>query len=147
LSHLRFRQPGAAGVTELSDELPSDEWDAAINDAAMFVDEITQDDEEILVLSQDEIIPFHSFTRHVGGRYRLAFFWLRIGLLDRQGFDRLVPRRVFQELLEKPPRIVVSAYGDGPALLGPLPELQNLLQRSRLVRSFAYVQILERAAQ
>lgn len=146
LSHLRFRQPGAPGVTELSAQLPSDEWDRAINDAALFVDEITRDDEEILVLNQDEIVPFHSFTRHVGGRYRLAFFWLRIGLLDREGFDRLVPRRVLQELLEKPPRVLVSAYGR-PALLEPLPELRALLERSGVVRSFAYIQILEQGSQ
>jgi hypothetical protein len=146
LSHLRFRQPGAPGVTELSAQLPSDEWDRAINDAAVFVDEITRDDEEILVLSQDEIVPFHSFTRHVGGRYRLAFFWLRIGLLDRDGFDRLVPRRVLQDLLEKPPRVLVSALGDRPALLEPLPELRAVLERARLVRSFAYIQILEQGS-
>ncbi|HMJ12985.1 MAG TPA: hypothetical protein VK524_16300, partial [Polyangiaceae bacterium] len=147
LEHLRFREPGAPGVTELSAELPADEWDRVMNDASMFVDEIAQDDEEILVLSADEIIPFHSFTRHVGGRYRLAFFWLRIGLLDRAGFDRLVPRAVLQKLLAKPPRIVVSSYGDLPLLVGHIPELEALMARYRLVRSFAYIQVLEARAQ
>jgi hypothetical protein len=146
LRHLRFRQPGAPGVTELSAALPSDAWDSAIDSAALFVDEITRDDDEILVLSQDEIIPFHSFTRHVGGRYRLAFFWLRIGLLDRDGFDRLVPRHVLQDILARPPKVVVSAYGSAPALLGPLPELQALLERSRLLRSYAYIEIRELGA-
>jgi hypothetical protein len=144
LVHLRFREPDAPGVNNFSEALPDDEWDRIMNEASMFVDEITEDGEEILVVSQDEIVPFHSFTRHVGGRYRLAFFWLRIGLLDREGFDRLVPREVLQKIIQHPPRVVVSAYGDMPLLLERLPELRGLGEKYRLLRSFGYIQILER---
>lgn len=144
LAHFRFRSNHAPGVAMFSEALPDHEWDSIMNEACMFVDEITRDGEEVLVLSQDEIIPYHSFTRHVGGRYRLAFFWLRIGLLDREGFDRVVPPNVVEDILKNPPRVVISAVGDTPALLVPLPELGSLLPRYQLARSFGYIQVLVR---
>lgn len=145
LAHLRFREWRAAGVENASQTLSDPDWDQAMNRAAMFVDEITADGEEVLVASQDEIVPFHSFTRYAGGRYRAAFFWLRIGVLDRKGFDRLVPASVVRDLVDHPPRVIVSAYGTTPVLFQKIPELKALAPQYHVARAFAYILILTRA--
>ena len=144
LAHLRFRQPGHPGFREFSSHVSDHDWDVAVNAAAMFVDQLADDDEEILIVMPTQLIAFHSFTRDLGGRYRYLFYLVRMGLLDRKGFDALVPPDFVAQILRRPPRLVVASTGTMPRLLEVIPELQTIGKKYRVAGRFGVALVLQR---
>jgi hypothetical protein len=145
LRYLRYRP--ALPVAENARWLQSATERDADNDAASaFVDDITADGEEVLVLTQDHLITHHSFTEHVGGRYRYLFYLLKTGVLDRKSFFELVPHDVVERLLHAPPRIIVTAAGHVPPLLHALPELSRLAALYEPKARFGSILVLARRA-
>jgi hypothetical protein len=143
LAFLRRRLPHPPDEAAPLFIVPGDVRDRQNDEAAMLVDELTSDGEEVLVLTRDQLITFASFTEQVGGRYRFLLYLARTGLLDRSGVEALAPGLV-ERLLASPPRVIVTEDGDVPPLLLAFPELRRLAPRFRPVRSFGTILVLLR---
>lgn len=130
LSYLRYHTEADARAQELPVGMDYDQWDSYIDATAQQVDELTQDGEEVLVLSAAQLINYASNTEPAGGKYSHFFYLLRCGLLDRAAFLELMPKETLRRLLSSPPRVVVW-QGRDEAILQALPELQSALSRVR----------------
>lgn len=135
LDRLRFRSPQPPGDAPTVFGVTADVRDRQTSEAAMFIDEITRDGEEVLVLTRNQLITFESFTEHIGGRYRFLLYLARTGLLDRAGVEALAPGLV-AGIIAAPPRVIVTEGGDVPPLLEIFPELRTLARRFRPARAF-----------
>jgi hypothetical protein len=82
----------------------------------------------------------------VGGRYRFLFFLVRTGLLDRRGFDRVVPREALDRILGSLPRVAVTERGELPPLLREFPELQSAGRDYEIAGDFDGILVLERTS-
>ena len=71
-------------------------------------------DELINLTRANRLLYFNSDTVPIGGRYHFFFYLASVGLLDRAGFDRLVPRDAVYDLAQRPPRVIVSSIGFVP---------------------------------
>jgi hypothetical protein len=143
LAGLRFRDETARGEWEGLFPEPAYERDRDVNEAAMFIDSITDDGEAILIMTRSHILHVHSFTQQVGGRYRFLFYMAHTGLLDRAALQRLAPG-LMQSLVATPPRVIVSSKGYVPPLIERLPELRGLSKRFTPARAFGSILVLVR---
>jgi hypothetical protein len=132
LEHLLYREKFGRYVRDVSPNLFDHDWDIAEDDAAHYIKSVSLRNEDVLLLTANRLLYFNSETKPIGGRYQFFFYLISVGLLDREGFDHLVPRRVVDDILERPPRIIVSQLGIVP-IADAFPELQYL-------RDNAYVQ-------
>ncbi|HEY6557686.1 MAG TPA: hypothetical protein VI072_10450 [Polyangiaceae bacterium] len=130
LTYLRYHTEADVRARELPLAMNYDQWDSYIDATAQQVDELTQDGEEVLVLSAAQLINYASSTEPAGGKYSHFFYLLRCGLLDRAAFFELVPKETIGRLLSSPPRVVVLQDGDA-AITEALPELHSALRRVR----------------
>jgi hypothetical protein len=143
LDGLRFREATARGEWAGLFPEPAYQRDREVNEAAMYIDSITEDGEAVLVATHSHILHVHSFTQQVGGRYRFLFYMAHTGLLGRDALDRLAPG-LLQALVRTPPRVIVSSLGYVPPLLVQLPELAHISRRFRPARSFGTILVLVR---
>jgi hypothetical protein len=101
------------------------EEDMCEDNVAAYVDSKSLPGEEMLLLTANRFMYLNSNTRPVGGRYHYYFYLAAVGLIDRAGFDKLVPRKVLDRILAHPPRIIISAFGWVP-LQVVFPEFRKL---------------------
>ncbi|HEX7672261.1 MAG TPA: hypothetical protein VF395_21845 [Polyangiaceae bacterium] len=109
--HLRYRRLNSPYVREFATQLYDRDWDIADDQAAAYVKSISLHDEEMLLLTANRLVYLNSDTRPIGGRYHFFFYLASVGLLDREGFDALVPKSVVDDILERPPRVIVAGIG------------------------------------
>jgi hypothetical protein len=114
LRHLRYRKKLNQNVRDFSADVTDHEWDATEDAAAEYVKSISFPGEDMLLLMSNRLLYYNSETRPIGGRYHFFFYLASVGLLDREGFDKLVPKEVIQDILERPPRVIVSSIGFVP---------------------------------
>lgn len=126
LVHLRYRDRHSHYTRDFSPSLSDHDWDRAEDEVDEYVKSISQPGEEVLLLTANRLFYFNSDTRPPGGRYHFYFYLVAVGLLDRAGFDALVPKEVVQDILLRPPRVIVAAYGHVP-LAEQFPEFRQLL--------------------
>ncbi len=131
LKHLKFRPLDNPYVRNFSPDITDNEWDAVTDEAARYIDSITPDGAEVLILDPNRLLTFASNTAPYGGRYHYYFYLVSVGILDRKGFDANVPRHVVRHLFVDPPQVLISSLGR-VAMLEEFPEFANL-------RDFAYV--------
>lgn len=144
LEHLRYWRVHSPYVKDFSADISDHDWDIIEDDAALYVKSISFPGEEVLLLTANRLLHLNSETRPVGGRYHFYFYLVSVGLLDRQGFDRLVPERVLAGILASPPQVIVAGLGNVP-LAEAFPELKSLRDtRYRRTRSFRHIWIYER---
>jgi hypothetical protein len=131
LVHLRYREKFSPYVRDASPNLFDRDWDEAEDQAGAYVKSISVPGEEILLLTANRLLNYDSNTRPQGGRYHFLFYLASVGLLDRDGFDALVPPVVIGDILRHPPRVIVSSMGNVP--------LQNVFPEFRRLRDTYYV--------
>lgn len=129
LVHLRYRERHSRYTRDFSPSLSDHDWDRAEDEVDEYVKSISQPGEEVLLLTANRLFYFNSNTRPPGGRYHFYFYLVAVGLLDRKGFDALVPKEVVEDILQRPPRVIVAAYGHVP-LAEQFPEFRNLVFES-----------------
>lgn len=127
LVHLRYRDRHSRYTRDFSPSLSDHDWDRAEDEVDEYVKSISVPGEEVLLLTANRLFYFNSNTRPPGGRYHFYFYLVAVGLLDRAGFDALVPKEVVQDILLRPPRVIVAAYGHVP-LAEQFPEFRELLE-------------------
>jgi hypothetical protein len=143
LEHLRFRSGDGKYKRPESPHISDTEWDLVENDASNYIRSIVAPNEPILLLTSNRLLHFNSDTISVGGRYHYHLFLACFGFLDRDGFDKLVPHEIIDEIVANPPRVIVSAYENSP--LGDVfPEFEQM-RDSRYVktRNFRHILIYE----
>lgn len=123
-------------VHSFSTGISERDWDESVDRAARYVDEITLEDEPILVQSDQRLIHYLSRTHSVGGRYATYWYLVSVGLLDRSGFDRITPRSVLENILKNPPRVLVLNREDS-RFDEAFPELHSLREQ-RYVEAQAF---------
>ncbi|MBM4363681.1 MAG: hypothetical protein FJ104_13450, partial [Deltaproteobacteria bacterium] len=128
LAGLRFHPPDYPYPTE-KDRLQGGA-DAAIDDAARFLDGLTSDGEEVLLLGPMQILVLASGTRAWGGRHVHDLWLLDRGVLSAQAFREIVPPSFFERLRADPPRVVVGELRERH-LVEALPELAEVLGSGR----------------
>ncbi len=139
LEHLRYHRRYSPYTQDFSRDLSDHDWDIAEDEAAHFVRSISDPGEVVLLLTANRLHHFNSETRPVGGRYHFYFYLAAVGLLDRKGFDQLVPKEVVEDIVRDPPRILVAGFDKVP-LANVFPELGNLrFTRYFRVRTFAHI--------
>ncbi len=144
LRHLRFQPAESPYVRDFSAQISNFDWDVAANRAAEHIDRVTEDGEQVLVSSRNELLTYNSHTTSVGGRYRYLFYLLRHHFIDRDAFFEIVPVGAIEGLRERPPRVIASVYGAAP-LYEHLPELGTLMmERYILSGKYRHILIYER---
>ncbi|HEY6556141.1 MAG TPA: hypothetical protein VI072_02670 [Polyangiaceae bacterium] len=128
LEYVRFRPLFNPYVRDFLPGMSDREWDQAVAEVAAYVDELADDNEPILVLCDDHLIHAAARTTSVGERYAFYFYLISVRLLDRAGFDQLVPREIISDIVDAPPRFIVTA-GDDQPLVRAFPELRELRDR------------------
>jgi hypothetical protein len=93
-----------------------------------YLDEITEDGEEILVTFSNELLPLLSNTTPFGGRYSYYLYLAKFDFLSKPGFDAIVPGELVTRIFEDPPRVMVFSLGR-PKLFELVPGLQRMLNR------------------
>ncbi len=142
LEHLRYRGSNRY-VKQDSPSLTDRAWDAAMDRTAQYIKSVSSPNDRMLMLTADRILYVATGTRPVGDRYHFFFYLASVGLIDREGFDRLVPEAVLQDILEHPPHVLVSAYGGAP-LEVVFPELRDLRDhRYVLTRHYRHILVYE----
>jgi hypothetical protein len=146
LARLRFHPPQVPYFSASRSTSRYDLLDASLDAAATRIASLTTPGETVLVLSENDLLTFASETQPVGGRYAPAFYLLRAGMLDRQGFLSLLPNETYRKLLDDPPRILVSEPGND-ILLDRLPELRTALRNKgyELDSRHGYLRIYRRS--
>jgi hypothetical protein len=127
LVHLRYRERHSRYIRDFAPSLSDHDWDRAEDEMDEYVKSISVPGEEVLLLTPNRLFYFNSNTRPPGGRYHFYFYLVAVGLLDRAGFDALVPKEVVQDILVRPPRVIVAAFGHVP-LAEQFPEFRQLMQ-------------------
>lgn len=135
---LAYRNPAPPALREGSSPLSNPDVDRALEDLAHYIDEITEDDEEILVTVPNEILPLLSNTRSYGGRYKYYFYLAKTDFLTPENFAFLVPSELLTRLKTDPPRVMVVSFGQ-PTLYQLVPGFVKLLRQNyRFDRRFAH---------
>jgi hypothetical protein len=143
LDHLKYRRLASPYTREFSPGLKDRQWDEADDQTAAYVKSLSLPGEEMLLLTANRLVYFNSNTHPIGGRYHFYFYLASVGLLDREGFDKLVPRRVIQDIIDRPPRVIVGAMGWVP-LAVMFPELRWLRDtRYEHTRHFQHIFVHE----
>jgi hypothetical protein len=119
--------------------------DVALDEAAQYIDSITEDGTEVLVTMPNELLNFISNTRPAGGRYKYLFYLAKVDLLPPEAFNALVPRQIIDELIADPPPVIVVGFGV-TNMLTSIPELAVLFDRYRMTRHFKYMAVMEPVA-
>ncbi len=144
LRYLRFSAENNPAVKDRKTEITNHEWDAQINQASMYIDEITRDGEEVLVLCPNQLLTFHSHTRQAGGRYRYLFYLVKFRVMSRRSFLAVVPFDDMVDIFRNPPRVAVSEEGV-QALVEAFPEFGFMLDRYyELTRTFSELRVYRR---
>ena len=145
LSYLHYRELNNPYIRDYSPDLTDHDWDRTMDDAAKYVDSLTDNGETVLVLDANRLFHIVSNTRPVGGRYHFYFYMLSTKLFDRQGYEKSVPPSVLQNILDHPPKVVVGADERLPPIAGAFPEIRHMVtEQFRLTRRFRHVLIFER---
>jgi hypothetical protein len=111
----------------------------------MYIDQVTEDGEPILVLDANRILHALSNTRPPGGRYHYYFYLLGANLFTGQGFRDAVPPSVLQEIIAHPPKVAVGVIDRIAPIAIALPELRQLVyERYRVTQKFRHIVIYER---
>jgi len=143
LQYLRYRRYDSPYVRDFADEITDRDWDRLSDDAARYVDSVTDDNEEVLLLTAERLIHYNGNTRPVGGRYGFHFYLVSVGLLDRAGWEKIVPPSVIRSILSKPPRVIVSSMGNVP-LIDDFVEFRALRNlRYVKTRQFRHIEVYE----
>jgi hypothetical protein len=141
--HLRYRRFSSPYTREFTESLADHDWDVVDDATAAYVKSLSLPGEEMLLLTANRLVFFNSNTKPPGGRYHFFFYLASVGLLDRKGFEKLVPREVIEDIIRRPPRIIVSAYGWVP-LAVMFPELKELRDtRYEHTRRWAHIYVHE----
>jgi hypothetical protein len=143
LAYLDYRKRSEAHLRPARSRLSDREWDIMLDTTARYVDSITDDNEPILVLSDQRLLHAASGTTSVGGRYAFHFYLVSTRLLDRRGFDAIVPPEVLGEILANPPRVIVT-FDERDPMLRAFPELRRL-RNERYVHTklFRHMRVFE----
>jgi hypothetical protein len=144
LEHLCLLETNRVGMRDITDEMTDTVIDRSENDTAMFLDEIAEDDEQVFMISQMELVSFHSFTLTPWERYRILFYYVREHIIDRPTFDRLVPADVIANVIRNPPRLALVDRDQRPRLLEVFPELVKVGLGYRVVKTFPTLVVLQR---
>lgn len=143
LAHIQYRGRGGRYVREFTPDISDREWDIIEDDAAAYVKSISLPDEDALLLTANRLFYLNSDTRPIGGRWHFYFYLASVGLLDRRGFNGLVPPEVIKDIIARPPRVIASAYGYVPLAL-VFPELARLRdEHYERTREFRHIWIYE----
>lgn len=135
---LAYRVPEPLALREGSSPFSNPDVDRALEDLVHYIDEITEDGEEILVTVPNEILPLLSNTRSYGGRYKYYFYLAKTDFLTPENFASLVPSELVTRLKMDPPRVMVVSLGQ-PTLYQLVPGFARLLRRNyRFDRRFAH---------
>jgi hypothetical protein len=130
-------------VRNYSSEITDRDWDGLVDQSARYIDAIANENEPILVMSSERFIHYASRTRSVGGRYAFHFYLISVKLLDRAGFDKIVPHEVIRDILMHPPRLIVTS-GDNEPIVPDFPEIKALRDRHySLVKRFRHIHIYQ----
>jgi hypothetical protein len=143
LAGLRFREATPRG--ERAGRFPetASERDRHVDEAAKYIDTITEDGEAVLMTTHAHILHVHSFTEQVGGRYRFLLYLAHTGVLDGRALQRLAPG-LLRSIVATPPRVIVSSVGYVAPLVERLPELRQLSRRFVPARTFGSILVLVR---
>ena len=118
--------------------------DQGLNELAQYVDSITEDGTEILVMNPFDILYFASNTEPVGGRYHYYYFLVINRFFTRADFDAEVPPEELQRLLTNPPPVIIGNPFQ-TTFQGQFPEVNELLRREyQHTRSFNDMRVFER---
>lgn len=128
LAFLDYRPVYSPYVWPYSPEITDTDWDKAADYAARYIDGATDDGEEILIVTANRLLGYNSNTKPIGGRYFFFFYLVSVGLMDREAFDAAVPKSVMNDILQRPPRVIVGTFGYVP-LEDQFPEFQWLRDR------------------
>jgi hypothetical protein len=115
-------------VRNFSKDITDRDWDSLVDLSSRYIDSIADENEPILVMSAERFIHFASRTTSVGGRFAFHFYLISVKLLDRKGFDKIVPHEVIRDILLHPPRIIVTS-GDNEPIVPDFPEFKALRDR------------------
>lgn len=128
-AYLRYRPDPNPYVKNFDPGVTDHEWDRAEDMTARYVDDVTDDNEEILALTASRLIHINSHTVPIGGRYHFLFYLVSVGLIDRAGFDALAPPGLLSDVLTHPPRVMIGCTGRIPPLILAFPEFRWLRDR------------------
>jgi hypothetical protein len=143
LELLDYRKAREDHLMPSPSRLSDREWDIMLDSTARYVDSITEENEPILVLSDQRLVHGASGTTSVGGRHAFYFYLVSTGLLDREGFDKIVPPEVIQNILDNPPRVIVT-FDERNPMMRAFPELRRLRdQRYVHTKLFRYMRVYE----
>jgi hypothetical protein len=143
LEHLKYRRERSPYTRDLSMDCWDHEWDIAEDNAAAYVKSLSLPGEEMLLLTANRLLYYNSDTKPIGGRYGFFFYLASVGLLDREGIDQLIPPTLVTDVLQRPPRIIVSSIGHVP-LEEVFPEFGALRERwYQQTRHFRHILIYE----
>ncbi len=112
-------------VRNFSTSIPDRDWDSLVDMAARYIDSAADENEPILVQSAERFIHYASRTTSVGGRHAFHFYLISVRLLDRKGFDKVVPRQVILDIMNEPPLFIVTS-GDTEPTVPDFPEFKRL---------------------
>jgi hypothetical protein len=127
LAYMYYRPFFNFYVRNFSSQITDRDWDSLVDMASRYIDSITDENEPILVLSSERFIHYASRTTSVGGRHAFHFYLISVRLLDRAGFDKIVPRAMIEDIIKHPPRIIVTS-GDKEPIVMDFPEFKKLRQ-------------------
>jgi 4-amino-4-deoxy-L-arabinose transferase-like glycosyltransferase len=145
LQYLLYRELDNPYIRNFTADLTDHDWDITMDDAARYVDSLTDDGDTVLVMDANRLFHIVSNTRPVGGRYHFYFYMISTKLFRRPGYDLSVPPHVLQEILDNPPKVVVGAGERVPPIAAEFPEIRKLVgERYRITRRFRHVLIFER---
>ncbi|HEY6559634.1 MAG TPA: hypothetical protein VI072_20270 [Polyangiaceae bacterium] len=143
LEYLDYRPPTNPKIRSFAPQVKDDEWDRTVDQAARYIDSITEENERVFVFCDIRFLNFASRTAAVGGRYVYYIYLISVRLLDRAGFDKLAPPSVVQEIMTNPPRVMVTR-GDQEAFVPQFPDLRAFRDRYYdATKRFGYLQIYE----
>jgi len=113
--------------------------DVYANQAAAYIDDITEDGTPVLNLSDNQLINYNSHTVSVGGKYRFLFYLLSNRFIDRKLFDQLAPPCFLETIFNNSPQIAVADLANSP-LLEPVPEFGILLRNQySIAKRFSHI--------
>jgi len=138
LRYLKYRPKKLLGVGNTSFTISDHDWDVAMNRTSICVDMLTQDGEEVLVLTSNQLINYQSKTTPFGEGYRYLFYLMINDLLDRDTLESMVPKDTIYRIKHHPPRVIVSALNIQP-MQRYYPELIPLMdEQYEVVQNYAH---------
>ncbi|HMJ12560.1 MAG TPA: hypothetical protein VK524_14145, partial [Polyangiaceae bacterium] len=130
-------------VRNFSTSITDRDWDSLVDLASRYIDSVADENEPILIMSAERFIHYASRTTSVGGRHAFHFYLISVRLLDRAGFDKVVPREVILNIMNNPPRFIVTS-GDTEPTVPDFPEFKALRDAHYTeVKTFRHVHIFQ----